>query len=271
MEVKQFAKLGFGNLTIITNKKTGINMFVAHEIGKMWKHSNIKQSINRLLNESESDIILKSKYPELFEHLINKSVFNKKAQRACLITSDGLIKLIFNCNTLIEKVEFMNWLKELEILKDDVFLIKERREIEFSKILLPFGKVYGYDIEEQIVIDKYRLDFLVRELNLIIEFDEENHQYYDKQKAKMRDEYLCSLGYKTLRIDCRMCYGEALAYLGYLFNEAVKDANKEALIFTDTLVNKGFDLKKVSELSLKCAVPLFIGISNLKIIPNDIN
>ncbi len=174
MNVKQYTKLGFGNLTVITNDKTGIKMFVAHEIGKMWKHTNIKQSINRLLKESESFILTKSKNPELFEYLNNHG-FHKKAHKVCLVTSEGLIKLIFNCNTLTEKVLFMDWLKEIEIIKENIFFVKERHEIQFSKILIPFAKVYGYDIEEQFIIGKYRLDFFVKDLNLIIEFDEENH------------------------------------------------------------------------------------------------
>jgi hypothetical protein len=40
--------------------------------------------------------------------------------------------------------------------------------------------------------------------------------------------------------------------------------------FTDDLVNKGFDLKTVSELSLKCAVPLFEGMLELGVKPKEL-
>jgi hypothetical protein len=44
-----------------------------------------------------------------------------------------------------------------------------------------------------------------------------------------------------------------------------------AMSFTDSLVNKGFDLNTVSELSLKCAVPLFQGMIDLGVNPAELN
>ena len=40
--------------------------------------------------------------------------------------------------------------------------------------------------------------------------------------------------------------------------------------FTDSLVAKGFDLKTISELSLKAAVPLFQGMIELGIKPKEL-
>ena len=43
-----------------------------------------------------------------------------------------------------------------------------------------------------------------------------------------------------------------------------------AMSFTDSLVKQGFDLKTVSELSLKCAVPLFQGMLELGMKPKEL-
>ena len=50
MKIEKFIKSEFGTLTTITNDQTGITMFIAPEIGKMWGHSNMKQVVKRILN-----------------------------------------------------------------------------------------------------------------------------------------------------------------------------------------------------------------------------
>ena len=44
-----------------------------------------------------------------------------------------------------------------------------------------------------------------------------------------------------------------------------------SMSFVDSLVSKGYDLKTVSELSLKCAIPLFQGMLELGIKPAELN
>lgn len=254
MKINKFKNNEFGTLTTITNEETGVITFIASEIGKIWGHTNLKQVINRVLNKEEYEVILKSKYPEIFNALIKEKIISNMAQKLQVITINGMVKLVMNTDKLVQKMAFMSWLKEIGIIDTDMAFLKQRNEIEFSSLLIPFLEYHGYKVSTQYKIDKFRLDFFIDELKLCIEFDEQHHKY-TKKRDDDRSLFLESQGIKTIRIPNNINYGRVFAFLNYVIN--FKPENRCAMNLTYDLVISGLNLKDASELSFKHGVLLF--------------
>ena len=51
------------------------------------------------------------------------------------------------------------------------------------------------------VDDKYRIDYYIPDLKIAIEYDENGHKNYDREKERMREEYIKNkLGCKFIRV-----------------------------------------------------------------------
>lgn len=97
--------------------------------------------------------------------------------------------------------------------------------IELSPIEKEFfdlAKPLMHGLEAQIVIGKYRVDFLLRSKNLVIELD--GHEYHKSREHRTNDaikeRYLESQGYRVIRFtgteiyrDCRKCVQEVIDFL----------------------------------------------------------
>ena len=73
------------------------------------------------------------------------------------------------CQILINKLSEMKGFIPIQI--------KNRYELDFEKLLFSTFKSL-FNIEKQFPVQQYRLDFYVPKYNIIIECDENNHQYY---------------------------------------------------------------------------------------------
>jgi very-short-patch-repair endonuclease len=257
----------FGKITIIKNIEDYSLMFIAKEIGDMWGHSNIKQAVTRILDDSEFKIIKYYDNPEIFKCLIDSKEISSKTRRLQLITIDGLIKMTMNTDRLFDKIEFMNFLKDNNILNNDVVFLKQRKEIEFAEVLIPFINALGYNVFTQYIFGDYRFDFYIDELKICIEFDENAHKYQKDSDSK-RDVFLLLNGIKTIRLNENNKIGKNLAILSMAINTNPELAC--SMSFVDDLVKKGFDFNTVSELALKSAVPLFKGMIEIGITPSEL-
>lgn len=138
-----------------------------------------------------------SKGKEYFK--IEKSRINKVVENAEISTIkhtektfldvNGLRKFISLSNTK-KKGRFIDWLKENNYISiNDTFDYSRKENIlmdALSKIL----KQMGYTLELQRVDGEYRLDGYIKELDLVIEYDENNHSHYDKDKEHQRELYI---------------------------------------------------------------------------------
>ncbi|MBO6088287.1 endonuclease domain-containing protein [bacterium] len=61
-------------------------------------------------------------------------------------------------------------------------------------------RFFGYKFKRQVPIDKYVVDFLCTDTNLIIELDGSQHLNDKKQYDIERDNYLSQKGYRIIRI-----------------------------------------------------------------------
>jgi very-short-patch-repair endonuclease len=66
-------------------------------------------------------------------------------------------------------------------------------------------------VDTQVRIGKYRVDFLIREHHLIVEYDEERHaRPICREKDRRRERALIALGYKIIRVKKKESIGKAL-------------------------------------------------------------
>lgn len=253
MKIAKFKNNDFGTLTTITSEKTGIVMFVAQEVGRMWGHTNLKQVINRILNKEEYKVISKSKYPEFFKQLVSNNLLPTKAQRIQLITESALYKLALTSN--LEKAKpFKDWVAG-EVLpsirKNGYYSIANQTE----KILI-HTNVSVQKNNSKIINSK---NYIENGVESVIEYNRNSCLLHTGKTPSEIKKIGQEVGLKTID---RSSAKEVLRH--------IKPSIACAMSFTDDLVNKGFDLKTVSELSLKCAVPLFEGMLELGVKPKEL-
>lgn len=89
-----------------------------------------------------------------------------------------------------------------EICGQKVLVHATRFEVSFGNILIPILDELGLDVEKQLVVGDYRIDFYIPKLKVAIEYDEEQHNNPQSIFAdKTREEYLNRvLGCKFIRV-----------------------------------------------------------------------
>lgn len=171
-------------------------------------------------------------------NIILTTYIDKKGEkRPCYeLDSLGLKFLIDICKTsdripLIDVYNSMNNDKEL-------YIYKEKKEYEFIGALISSLKGIGIEksISEYYCCNKYRIDLYLPELNIAIEYDENNHRGYTyKQQEGRQKEIEKNLGCKFIRVNSE----NGLFYnIGYCIEEIKKIKNEN--IFDDmikTIIN----------------------------------
>lgn len=254
MKIEKFTRSEFGTLTTITSKKTGVVMFMAAEIGRMWGHTNVKQAVNRLLNESEYKVIQKSVYPDFFKILVSNNLLPSKAQRTQLLTESGVYKLALASN--LEKAKpFRDWVTS-EVLpsirKRGYYSIANQSNAIMIHTNTSIQKTNSKDINAK--------NFIEKGIESVIEY---NRMSCLLHTGKTPKEVIKDAKEKGLKSKETTSAKEVLRH--------TKPELACAMSFTDSLVKKGFDLKTISELSLKSAVPLFQGMIELGINPKELS
>ncbi len=253
MKIDKFKRPEFGTLTAITSEKTGVVMFIANEVGKMWGHTNMKQVIGRLLSNSEFKILKKSDYPDIFNDFVSNKVLPTKAQRIQLITESGLYKLALASN--LEKAKpFRDWVAG-EVLpsirKNGYYSIANQTNAIMIHTNTDIQKSNSKGINTK--------NFIEKGLESVIGYNRNSCILHTGKTPSKIKEIGKEAGLKSIE---RNSAKEVLRH--------IKPELACAMSFTDSLVQKGFDLKTVSELALKSAVPLFQGMLELGITPSEL-
>ena len=89
-----------------------------------------------------------------------------------------------------------------EIGEDRFVIISGRKELEFINELKDFLSEFGIKgIPQYKVDDKYRIDYYITNLKIAIEYDENNHNAYDKNEEISREKYIIEkLGCRFIRV-----------------------------------------------------------------------
>ena len=254
MIVSKFEKPEFGTLTTITSEKTGVVMFIAAEVGRMWGHTNLKQAVNRLLNENEYKVVKKSDFNEFFNELVSNGVLPSKAQRVQLITESALYKLALASNVNKAK-PFRDWVAG-EVLpsirKNGYYTIANQTERIMIHTDTKIQKQNSKDINAK--------NFIEKGLESVIEYNRLNCLKHTGLLPHQVKDYGKQKGLKSAE---RTSAKEVLRH--------IKPELACSMSFVDDLVKKGFDFNTVSDLSLRAAVPLFQGMIELGIKPNELD
>lgn len=254
MKVEKFTREEFGTLTTITNPDTETTMFIGAEVAKMWGHTNLRQAISRLCNKDEYMVVKLAKFPDFKELLLcNKLLHTSKIHSITLISEAALYKLVISSN--LEKARpFRDWVAS-EVLpsirKKGYYSIADQTQ----KIMIHTS----VDVQKQNSKDINGKNYIEGGIKSIIEYNRRSCLLHAGMSTKKVKEIGKEKGLKS---DERSSAKEVLRHL----NPAIACA----MSFTDDLVKDGFDLNTVSELSKKCAIPLFRGMIEMGAIPKEL-
>jgi prophage antirepressor-like protein len=254
MKIDKFINPAFGTLTTITSPKTGIVMFVGKEIAGFWGHSNLTQAIkSAYLNKDEYKVIRLSMYPDFKNELTKSNLVTSKTPTFTLLTESGMYKLALSSS--FEKAKpFRDWVTG-EVLpsirKNGYYSFADQTE----KILIHTN----VSIQKQNSKEINHKNFIEAGIESVIEYNKQSCLLHTGKTPHEIKE----IGKQTgLKSKDRNSAKEVLRH--------TKPELACAMSFTDDMVKKGFDLKTVSELSLKCAVPLFQGMIELGMKPKEL-
>lgn len=254
MNIQKFNHKAFGSLTTITSERTGIVMFLGKEVAGIWGHTNLTQAIkSALLNESEYKVIEFKKWQPLKKQLTNLNLVGHRTSSIILLTESGMYKLALSSN-LGKAKPFRDWVTS-EVLpsirKNGYYSIADQSQ----KILLHTNK----DVQKQNSKDVNSKHFIEQGIEAVIEYNRTSCILHTGKTPSEVKEIGKAMG---LQSKDRQSAKEVLRH--------TKPELACAMSFTDSLVKQGFDLKTVSELSMKSALPLFQGMLELGINPKEL-
>jgi prophage antirepressor-like protein len=108
MIIQKHSNSDFGSLTTLKSDKTGKIMFLAKEVAAQWGHTNLTQSLNRIVSSSEKILIKRKDYPKFMQDLHLNDLLSRNVQSVWLITESALYSLALASN--LEKAQpFKDW------------------------------------------------------------------------------------------------------------------------------------------------------------------
>lgn len=148
----------------------GVPYFVGNDVAKVLGYKDYRNAVAVRVDERD-----KTK---------SKIKYKGKKRTVTLINEIGLTNLIVGCE-LLTQAQKKEWLAKFN-LED---MLTSRKEIEFLQLLEGVLSPLGFTLERQYVVGNYRLDGLIPELGLAIEYDEAHHKR-QKDKDKERELYI---------------------------------------------------------------------------------
>ena len=173
--------------------------FITREqIGTALGYSNPVNAIKNI-HLKHKDILDKYSTTVILKQQEGKRIINRKH---IVYNLEGIL-LIIQYSQVSEKCkeDFLKCLKK-EIGEDRFVIISGRKELEFINELKDFLSEFGIKgIPQYKVDDKYRIDYYITNLKIAIEYDENNHNAYDKNDEISREKYIIKkLGCRFIRV-----------------------------------------------------------------------
>ena len=166
--------------------------FVGKDVAEVLGYSNASKAVINHVDEED-------KIKEMIVHSVNGYVVKTQTT---LINKRGVCSLICKSKTKSKeyKDKFKNWLVS-EGLIEDSFCITSRKEIEFLDMLEEVLKPFGYKTIRQYSVLDYKIDLYIEDLNIAIEYDENNHKDYSYEEHEGRQSLIeKELGCKFIRL-----------------------------------------------------------------------
>ena len=99
-----------------------------------------------------------------------------------------LRQLLMGC-TSNKKNEFIDWLGENYDVSTWELYSTTKEDAMFTA-LEDFLKPFDYTLNRQVKCGRYRIDAVIPELNVAIEYDEDSHANYNRRAEEVREEYI---------------------------------------------------------------------------------
>ena len=173
--------------TIRYTELDGDTYFVACDVAKVLNYSRKSPSAIQRFCKNPKTILINTRGGKQKLYVINK---------------EDTLKLI--CFSQTQTVDYKNglieWLYSNGLI-DKKHIAKERNEVAFSEILNKSLQPLAVSIACQYKVLDYRIDFYIPELNLAIEYDENNHSGYTYEQQEGRQlEIKSILNCKFVRV-----------------------------------------------------------------------
>lgn len=201
----------------------GHNIIMYEEEGKVYfEVESVSMAIGYVTKAKGKEYPHKTRIKRLI-HGTNIDVFKINGIDCLDIT--GLRNFITLSHTE-NKQMFINWLKENNLIKNEEVFLTTRKENVFFKALSEVLKEMNLTLQRQVIEDDYRLDMYIKELDIVIEYDENSHSNYDKEKEFEREEYIKKKHSHLIRVtDFNSIYsniGKIVFYISQLFGESIE-------------------------------------------------
>lgn len=173
--VKVFENSEFGKVrTVMVDGKV---MFVGADVARALGYSNASKAIG---DHCRRPVKRRIPHPQCEEQTVEVNI----------ITQGDVLMLIDRSRTVTSdyKRGLIQWLQQCGVI-DDSMVVTSRKEIEFVDSLEKTLEPFDLTIEKQYRVLSYRIDFYIKELNLAIEYDENNHSgySYDEQEGRQKE------------------------------------------------------------------------------------
>ena len=162
--------------------------FVGREVAEKLGYSNPQKAVREHVDDED-------RIKEMIES-------NSGIQMTTLINKRGICSLISKSKTKPKeyKNSFKNWIVSEGLIEDN-FYITSRKEIEFLDMLEEVLKPFGYKTIRQYSVLDYRIDLYIEDLNIAVEYDENNHKDYSYEEHEGRQDLIeKELGCKFIRL-----------------------------------------------------------------------
>ncbi len=253
MKINKFTNNAFGTLTTITSP-TGLTLFVAQEVAEMWGHTNFRRAIRVTCNKDEYKVLKLKKFKKFKEQLLaNGLIKNAQAPSITMLTESAMWKLVLSSN-LKKAIPFRDWVTA-EVLPS----IREKGYYSIADQTQAMMIHSDTNIQKQNSKDINKKNFITAGVEAIIDYNRTSFILHTGTSPSKMKEYGKSIGLNSKQTAS-----------GKEVLRNIDPGMACALSFTDSLTAKGFDLKTVSELSLKCALPLFNGMIEIGIRPHEL-
>ena len=165
---------------------------------------NYTRDIGRHCDDECIELITKEKLSSKKDKLTSKTALSLGQRGTYFINEDGVMDLICNSKNISnnKKDEFIEFLKNNNLIKHDRVLTNQRKEINFLDKLEQALKPFEITCKKQYKVLNYRIDYYIPTLNIAIEYDENGHSDYTYEQHEGRQKEIeKELGCKFIRVN----------------------------------------------------------------------
>ena len=188
-------------LEVLTKEDINIDfngevLFNGKQVAEILKHSNLSQMIKDNIRDNQKVKIKNS-------NVVCKHFRKLNNAGETFLTENGVLDLICNSKNISnnKKDEFIEFLKNNNLIKHDRVLTNQRKEINFLDKLEQALKPFEIICKKQYKVLNYRIDYYIPQLNIAIEYDENGHSSYTYEQHEGRQKEIeKELGCKFIRV-----------------------------------------------------------------------